>query len=245
MDYFRRLLTLGAPRTAKESATNVMSTLVCTRPIAAINQEFDVPKSVNDGAPVSEPRVRGRYPTELETDVTLPTGRTMQLRPIRPDDAVKLDTFHHHLSSDSIYRRYFSLHPELSHEEVCHLTQVDYVDRLALVIEDDAELVAVGRYERYPDSTEAEVAFLVRDDYQHLGLGQRLLESLADAAWARGITTFSAETLATNRAMMSVFQHSGFHVTSTTTAGEISVRFSIEPSQDSTVTRIERRARTR
>ena len=62
---------------------------------------------------------------------------------------------------------------------------MDYVDRLALVIEDGDELVAVARYERYPDTPNAEVAFLVRDDYQHLGLGHRLLESLADAAWAR------------------------------------------------------------
>jgi GNAT superfamily N-acetyltransferase len=197
-----------------------------------------------DGTLSNETFVRGHYPSELECDIQLRTGRVVHLRPVRPDDARNLDDFHHHLSSDSIYRRYFSIHPELSHEEICHLTQVDYVDRLALVVEDDAELIAIGRYERYPETTEAEVAFVVRDDYQHLGLGHYLLENLADAAWARGVTTFCAETLVTNRAMMSVFQHSGYHATSTVSSGEINVRFSIEPNQDTEISRLERHAGT-
>jgi GNAT superfamily N-acetyltransferase len=182
-----------------------------------------------------------RYPDELESDVVARTGLTLQLRPIRSDDAEKLVTFHTQLSPDSIYRRYFSLHPELSIEEVRHFTQVDYVDRLALVIEHGADLVAVGRYDRYPLTTTAEVAFVVRDDYQHLGLGHRLLEVLAQAAWARGITTFTADTLVSNRAMMSVFCHSGFPVTSSTSCGEIRVHFSIEPTRTSVALRSEYR----
>ena len=184
------------------------------------------------------------YPDELETDVVVRSNRVLRLRPIRPDDARKLDAFHHHLSSDSIYRRYFSDHPELSHEEVCHLTQVDYVNRLALVIENGEELVAVARFERYPNSSAAEVAFVVRDDYQHLGLGHCLLENLAQAAWSRGVTTFNADTLVTNRSMISVFQHSGFPVTSSVSAGEISLSFSIEPTRDDAASRLERRAGT-
>ncbi len=185
-----------------------------------------------------------QYPSELEAEIEVRPDHAVRLRPIRPDDATKLDAFHQHLSSDSIYRRYFSIHPELSDKELCHLTQVDYVDRLALVIEDGDELVAVARFDRYPGTTGAEVAFVVRDDYQHMGLGHRLLESLAEAAWARGITTFSADTLVSNRDMMSVFQHSGFHVTSSVSAGEISVRFSIEPTRDTTASRLEYRAGT-
>jgi GNAT superfamily N-acetyltransferase len=232
------------PGTTEEGFTDVTLVLARKTGNAAVNEGSDVARGDDNSASLNELLVRDRYPSELEADVVLRTGRTLRLRPIRPDDAMNLDAFHHHLSSDSIYRRYFSVHPELSHEEVCHLTRVDYVDRLALVIEDDGELVAVGRYERYPGTTDAEVAFIVRDDHQHLGLGHRLLESLADAAWARGITTFSAETLATNRAMMSVFQHSGYHVTSTMSSGEISLRFSIEPTQDTRVSRLEHRAGT-
>ena len=158
------------------------------------------------------------YPAELEADVTIPSGRTLRLRPIRADDERKLRAFHRYLSADSIYRRYFSFHPELSDDEVRHLTHVDYQDRLALVIEDDDELVAV--------------AFVVRDDYQHLGLGHRLFSGLAAAAWPRGIDTFTAETLCRNHDMLSVFHHSGFPMTSSISAGEVSTRLSIKPRSD-------------
>jgi GNAT superfamily N-acetyltransferase len=172
-----------------------------------------------------------QFPEELRADVTVANGATYHLRPIRSDDDEKLVKFHARLSFNSIYCRYFSLHPVLSANEVKHFTQVDYVNRLALVVEDGDELVAVGRYDRYPESTTAEVAFVVRDDYQHLGLGHRLLDALAQAAWERGITDFSAETMSSNRDMLSVFRHSGFPVTTSSEFNEISVRFSINPQK--------------
>jgi GNAT superfamily N-acetyltransferase len=174
--------------------------------------------------------VRGHYPAELEADFTVHTGVTLHLRPIRSSDATKLIAFHHRLSFDSIYRRYFSVHPELSRAEVVYLTEVDYVDRLALVIEDNDELVAVGRYDRYPSTSTAEVAFVVRDDYQHLGLGHHLLQALADAARVRDIKTLSAETLFENHDMMSVFRHSGFPMSTSISRGNVSVKLSLEQS---------------
>ncbi|HVB18874.1 MAG TPA: GNAT family N-acetyltransferase [Acidimicrobiales bacterium] len=180
----------------------------------------------------SSPRrhfVPWRYPRELETHVLVRSGSTMPLRPIRPDDADKLIEFHRRLSPDSIYRRYFSEHPTLSPAEVQHLTTLDYVERMAFVVEDGDELMAVGRYDRSPNSSEAEVAFIVRDDFQHSGLGLRLLHVLAEAAWDRGIKTFTAETQVSNGNMLSVFLRSGFPVTTSSDGAEISARFSIEP----------------
>jgi GNAT superfamily N-acetyltransferase len=174
----------------------------------------------------------GRYPQELESDITVATGAKLRLRPIRSEDGEKLLAFHAHLSFDSIYRRYFSIHPELFPDELRHLINVDYVDRFAFVIEDGDELVAVGRYDRCPDTTTAEVAFVVRDDYQHLGLGHRLLDALVGAARARGITTFSAETLFSNREMMAIFRHSGYPLTTSVERGEVSVNFPIYAADD-------------
>jgi GNAT superfamily N-acetyltransferase len=171
------------------------------------------------------------YPRELEDDV-VSGGKRFALRPIRGDDEKKLLDFHGHLSADSIYCRYFSFHPELSPDEVYRLTHVDYDSRLALVVEDGDDLVGVGRWERYLGTSEAEVAFVVRDDHQHLGLGHRLFANLAAAAWPRGITIFTAETLCRNHHMMSVFHHSGFPMTASVSAGEISVRLSIDPGDN-------------
>jgi len=146
----------------------------------------------------------------VECDVATIVGRPLRLRPVRANDAGKLMAFHARLSPDSIYRRYFVSHPVLTQQEVDHFTQVDYQDRLALVIVDDDEIVAICRYERLPETSTGEVAFIVRDDFQHLGLGHILLDRLAKAAWSRGLTKFSGVTLRENRGMISIFEHSGF-----------------------------------
>lgn len=175
------------------------------------------------------------YPEELVNDIVSPTGVALRLRPIRRDDAERLVNFHSRLSPMSIYRRYFSLHPSLAEEEVRHLTRVDYVNRLALVVEVGGDIVAIGRYERLPSTTTGEVAFVVRDDFQHLGLGHLLLDKLAQAAWVRGITHFSAVTFVDNGAMIAVFQHSGFPVMTSRRDQELTVSFPIDPSCRSAV----------
>ena len=122
------------------------------------------------------------------------------------------------------------MHPRLSQAEVERFTCVDYVDRFALVVADDHQLIAVGRYERLEGTDEAEVAFVVADDHQHHGIGTMLLEHLADVARQHGIRTFVASTMADNHDMLHVFADSGFPVTRVLGGGIIDVRFPIEPN---------------
>lgn len=183
------------------------------------------------------------YPAELAGDVVTDNGVLVSIRPIRPEDAVMLVQFHHRLSSRSIYRRYFSLHPQLSDEEIRHLTVVDYVNRFAFIVEHAGTLIGVGRFDRAPGTTEAEVAFIVADEFHHQGVGLMLLERLAEVAWSLGISTFTAETQADNRSMMGVFRASGFAVASSIDDEVISARFSIEPSDASRASRARRSGR--
>jgi GNAT superfamily N-acetyltransferase len=168
------------------------------------------------------------YPTELAADVATDIG-TVHIRPIRPDDAERLVAFHESLSPDSQYLRFFNAHPHLSGKEVDRFTHVDYSDRLALVAELDRTLIAVGRYDRLGGTTEAEVAFVVADAYQCHGLGTLLLHRLASAAAARGITRFSADTLAGNRRMQAVFRESGYPVHAGFEDGVVKIAFAIVP----------------
>jgi GNAT superfamily N-acetyltransferase len=89
----------------------------------------------------------------------------------------------------------------------------------------------VGRFDRIAGTSDAEVAFVVADDYQHHGLGSLLLDELARAARARGIETFLAETLCENKAMLDVFHHSGFDVSTKIDYGTVWLRFGIEMSE--------------
>ncbi|MGP0108236.1 MAG: N-acetyltransferase family protein [Acidimicrobiales bacterium] len=184
------------------------------------------------------------YPADLARDEQTMGGATVHLRPIRPDDAARLVEFHKGLSVRSVYRRFFFVHSSLSPAEVDRFTHVDYVDRVAFVALDGLRLVAVGRYERRPETTEAEVAFVFADDYQRDGIGTLLLEHLAEAAWRNGITRFVAETLVENRDMLGVFFDSGFPVTSASDSGTISVRFPIESTDGYEAARATRHARS-
>ncbi len=171
------------------------------------------------------------YPLELQRDVISGELLHYHVRPIRPDDADGLVAFHHRLSPRSVYLRFFTFHPTLSPAEVERFTCVDYVNRLALVAEIDGTIIAIGRFDRKPGDTEAEVAFVVADEYQHHGIGSLLLDELVKAAWDRGIQAFRSETLAENRTMLDVFRHAGFAISSSVEWGTVTFRFSITPTE--------------
>lgn len=168
------------------------------------------------------------YPADLEAEVSTSLG-PLCLRPIRPDDGESLIRFHDSLSRESQYLRFFSSHPHLSAREVERFTVVDYRNRLALVLEIDSELIAVGRFDRLAGTTAAEVAFVVGDAYQHHGLASLLLQRLARAARDRGIDRFFAETLPMNQPMLAVFHESGFPVVSRFEGSVVKVEFPITP----------------
>lgn len=189
----------------------------------------------DDGVPAG-------YPVDLEVDERLRDGSTVRFRPIRPEDGDALVEFHEGLSVQSVYRRFFFVHPHLSTLEVERFTHVDYVDRLAFAVFDDGRMVGIGRYERLPGTTEAEVAFVVTDDHQHLGMGTLLLDHLADAAIGHGIDRFTAQTLAENRDMLGLFLSSGFPVRTTSSGGTVTLQFPIQPDEDYLSARASRRA---
>jgi GNAT superfamily N-acetyltransferase len=172
------------------------------------------------------------YPADLEVDEPLRNGTTVRFRPIRPDDGPGLVAFHDGLSPRSVYRRFFFVHPHLSRPEVDRFTLVDYADRMAYAVLDGDRIVGIGRYERVPEHPEAEVAFVVTDDHQHLGIGTLLLDHLADAARARGVHRFVAQTLSENRDMLGVFFASGFPVETSSEGGTVTVRFPLDPGVD-------------
>ena len=171
------------------------------------------------------------YPGDLGAEVVLSDGTRCSVRPIRPDDAERLIEFHQLLSQRSTYLRFFTVHPTLSAKEVERFTTVDYQDRLALVVEAHGKLIAVGRFDRLVGTPDAEVAFVVADNFQHHGLGSLLLDELPRAARDRGIKTFLAETLFENKAMLDVFHHSGFDVSTRVEYGTVWLRFDIAPTE--------------
>ncbi len=172
------------------------------------------------------------YPGQWASDVVLADGSTAHVRPIRPDDRERLTAFHARQSPESIYLRYFTPRPTLSESDLDRFTNVDYRDRMAFVALLGDDLVAVARYDRWSGRDDAEVAFMVDDEHQGLGIATVLLEFLAEAARQEGFRRFSAQVLPSNRKMLSVFRQAGFEVTSQFGDGVIEVMLDIEPSPE-------------
>ena len=143
------------------------------------------------------------YPAHWESDVELPDGGHIHVRPIGPDDGDRLRAMAGRLSPDTVYMRFFSM-ITLSDRDVERLTTVDHDDRVALVALVGDEMVGVARYSRLATPTEAEIAVLVEDAQQGRHIAGVLLERLTAAARERGIERFCATVLPENRRMLHV-----------------------------------------
>jgi acetyltransferase len=134
--------------------------------------------------------------------VRLRSGRHVAIRPIRGDDADRLEASHALLSPDTRYRRFLAAKPRLTSEEVRYLTEVDGRDHVALIatpVDNDNLIIGVGRFIRDADNpSAAEFAIVVGDAYQGEGLATEVLRRLADAAIERDISHFTATVLADN-----------------------------------------------
>jgi RimJ/RimL family protein N-acetyltransferase len=80
----------------------------------------------------------------------------------------------------------------------------------SLKMGDREEVVGLGQYSISETSHTAEVAFVVRDEYQGKGIGTELLSYLTYLAGRNGLLGFTAETLMENRSMLRVFEKMGY-----------------------------------
>src|SRR3954469_9657038 len=125
-------------------------------------------------------------------DVILRRGGTLRLRPPVGADGDEVLSFLGGLSEQSVYRR-FPGFPSLRRETVDPFLDPDWVDRGALVGTLNDEVVALANYVRLRDPASAEVGLAGAARLQGQGVGPRLLEQLAAAAAASGISVFVAE----------------------------------------------------
>jgi RimJ/RimL family protein N-acetyltransferase len=114
-------------------------------------------------------------------------------RPVRPDDRSGFCRMWPRLSRETIYRRFHAPIRVLPSELVDRLVTVDHAAREAVVGVVGGEVVGVARYDRSPINPDsAEIAILVEDAWQGVGLGRQLLRELTDLAQRRGVRTLTA-----------------------------------------------------
>jgi RimJ/RimL family protein N-acetyltransferase len=143
----------------------------------------------------------------------LRNGLEVAIRAAHPEDADRMLEAFNELDADSVYTRFFAPKKEFTEAELRRFREMDFDTRVTLIctVERNGQeiVIASGTYARLSEDS-AEVAFVVEEDYQRLGISKRLLTHLREIALASGLKSFSAEVLPYNSAMLGVFQSCGW-----------------------------------
>jgi acetyltransferase len=163
------------------------------------------------------------YPIQYVSTWTMKDGRAVTIRPIRPEDEPRMAEFHRSLSDRTVYLRYFaslSLTTRIAHERLLRICFGDYDREMVLVAEyhyphsGTSRIVGVGRLNKMRARNEAEVAVLVSDAYQNLGLGYQLLSRIIGVARDERLSRVSSEMMRDNLGMQILSQRLGFQLRS-------------------------------
>jgi acetyltransferase len=161
------------------------------------------------------------YPTQYVSTWTMKDGRDVTIRPIRPEDEPLMVEFHRTLSDRTVYLRYFvslSLSSRIAHERLLRVCFGDYDREMVLVAElrdpktGARHIAGVGRLNKLRTQNEAEVAVLIADEYQNLGLGFELLQRVIQVARDEKLSRVSSEMFYDNLAMQVISKRLGFQL---------------------------------
>ncbi len=147
---------------------------------------------------------------KYKSTLILKNGKTIEFRPILPSDEFGFRNFFYSLQEKTIYFRFFYKMKLFSHEILQkQWASVDYRKNMSIIglFQEGGhkEIVAIGSYAMEEDKR-AEIAFVVREDCQGMGICSYLLELLEKIAIENGYTGFSATVLRENTAMIHVFK---------------------------------------
>jgi acetyltransferase len=175
---------------------------------------LDVRIQVNAAPPVTHRLAIRPYPKELEEVMALNDGRTVFVRPIRPEDEPRHHHFVSKLTPEDIRFRFFGLVKELPHSEMARFTQIDYDREMAFIaVRDPAgqnETVGVVRAVADPDNERAEFAVVVSADLKGTGLARKLMMKMIVYCLQRGIGQLVGQVLTDNVRMLKFVDALGF-----------------------------------
>ncbi|WP_157223436.1 bifunctional acetate--CoA ligase family protein/GNAT family N-acetyltransferase [Rhodovulum sp. PH10] len=155
------------------------------------------------------------YPAGLEEEATLHDGRTVLLRPIRPEDEPAHAELVGRMSPQDLRYRFHGSTRKLQHHQLARLTQIDYDREMAFIAtlqggERRPETLGVVRTSTDAGDRRAELAILVRSDLKGTGLGSILMDKMLRYHRVRGTAEIGAQVMAENEPMLRLARRFGF-----------------------------------
>ena len=159
------------------------------------------------------------YPADIYTRQIFKNNVEVRFRPIRPSDEEEMRRLFYRFSDESVYYRYFTPLKTMPHSKMQEYVNIDYSQVMSIVglVGDlgKGHIIAEARYVKHKDRPYADVAFIVDEEYQNLGIATYLYKLLMRLAKERGLQGFTADVLPANKEMMRVFEKGGTEVKAT------------------------------
>lgn len=196
---------------------------------------FDAVSQPQDNHEPKGPPRTGRSALSCTQSRRYGARMTITIRPAMPTDAEALERFYAGLSEDSRHLRFFGCTRGISHDQSVSFCTPDHAHREGFVAVAPSgrsgDDIIVGHLCLEPvDASTVEVAIAVADQFQHRGIGRRLMN--AGIAWARqvGIARLTATTLSANVPIRRLLAGLGLAVSTTAESLDTSI-VSIEVSR--------------
>ena len=173
------------------------------------------------------------FPSHINECHQFKRGIEIRFRPIKPSDEEEMRRLFYRFSDESVYYRYFSSLKAMPHTRMQTYVNVDWNDVMSIVgivgKSEQGAIVAEARYLVEPNGQWAEVAFVVDESYQNIGISTYLFNLLVRLANERGIKGFWADVLFSNTAIMKVFSKSNLQVMKELEGGVYHVTMPFDP----------------
>ena len=152
------------------------------------------------------------YPMDVSTEHTFKGGLKVRFRAIKPSDEEVMRRLFYRFSNKTVYSRFFYPIKTMPHDKMQEYVNIDYsrvMSVIALIGGSDQEtIIAEARFVKDEVSSYGDVAFVVDEKYQGLGIATYIYEMLIRLAKERGLKGFTADVLQENKGMMKVFENS-------------------------------------
>ncbi|KXB04957.1 hypothetical protein AKJ48_00845 [candidate division MSBL1 archaeon SCGC-AAA261O19] len=154
------------------------------------------------------------YPLKYIQKKKLKDGREVTIRPIKPEDEVSVLKFFDTFSEETRRRRFFVPMKEVTHEDMIRFTNIDYWREMAIVgaLEEEEKIIGLGELITEPGEDSGEIAVVMGDPWQGLGLGTKLVESLIEIGKDKHLKKIWGSLQKDNFRMLHICEKLGFQV---------------------------------
>lgn len=163
------------------------------------------------------------YPNHYVQPWVTQKGKTVTLRPIQPEDAVRVAQFHQSFAERLGYFPLLKLGDRGISKRLTRLCSIDYQQKMVLVAESqdrltrEPQILAVGCLSKLAQANAATLTLLVHEAYQQQGLGSEILRRLVQIGHDEGLTQLRVDISPDNRTMQEICAHLGFDLEQTPT----------------------------